>query len=425
MIESLILLTKEFIISQGYWAVFLLTTTEQFIFPIPADIFITTATSHGLIFSKVLLIVLAASLIGSVIGYFLGKWLGHPIAVWLFKEKNVNKAEAFISKWGLLGVIVAGISPIPFKLVTWMAGIFEMPFGRYMLGVIIGRMPRYILTAGIGSYIYTSKWDVKSSLGAAFLGMLQGITEFLPISSSGHLVIAEHFMKLPLHASELLTFDIFLHGGSLLAIVIYFYKDFWQIIQEVGRMIFKGWLPKGALSLNLALGTLPAIFGALIFGGFIETNLRALPSIAIAFLLIGVFYFFVAWKGRKNNDETLTARKAVLMGLAQTLALIPGVSRSGITIGTGVWMGLTRKAAARFSFLLGGIAILAANIYNLLSINADSVLPDMQFILTGTITSFAFSLASIAFLIKFLEKYTLRTFAVYLILAGITILSFF
>ena len=219
----------------GYYGIFFLTAIEQFIFPIPADVFVGFGTSIGLSFSSVLAVVIVAAIIGSIIGYYLGKWIGHPIMTWLFGKEKIEEAEKFVKKWGIWGVIGAGISPIPFKLVTWSAGIFEMPFYKFMIGVLLGRIPRYLVTAYAGTIIYKTGFYASMDMSAVILGIFQGITEFLPISSSGHLVIMEHFLKIPFTADKMITFDILLHGGSLAAIVIYFWKDWWQVLKEMWK----------------------------------------------------------------------------------------------------------------------------------------------------------------------------------------------
>jgi len=183
-------------------------------------------------------------------------------------------------------------------------------------------------------------------------------------------------------------------------------------------------LETNSLAFRLAAATIPAILAGLFFGEAISNSLRSLHAIAICFILSGFIYFYASWKGINNTHETVSLKKSIIIGLAQVVALIPAVSRSGMTITTGVYLGLTRKAAARFSFLLGGIAILAANVYSLFSLGNGAPLPQLDFILIGALTAFFASLLAISLLMKLLEKYTLRPFGVYLILAGSFILSF-
>ncbi len=420
-------IVRDVIHNYGYIGIFSLTAMEQFIFPVPADVFVAIGTSLGLPLVRVLFYVLLAALVGSYIGYFLGKWLGLPVMRWLFGQRKLDKGEKFIEKYGMWGVIVAGLTPLPFKIVTWTAGIFEMPLGRFTLGVLLGRMPRYIVTGYAASLIYRTKFYASTEMSAVILGTLQGLTEFLPISSSGHLAIAEHFLKLPpaIAAADLEIFDIFLHGGSLLAILLYFWRDWVEVLKDLWHMLTKWTFRKNTLAAKLALGTIPAILAGLMFGGFIGSRLRGLTTIALFLMLAAAFYLYAEWKGGKSDQETVGIKKSLLIGSAQALALIPGVSRSGATIATGMLMGLKRDAAAKFSFMLGGIAILAANVYALFSIRNGAVMPDLTFTLFGAAASFIISLLSISWLLKFLEKRTLRPFSFYLMILGALILMVF
>jgi len=262
-------------------------------------------------------------------------------------------------------------------------------------------------------------------MSAVILGAVQGITEFLPISSSGHLVITEAFLKVPMEASQLFTFDIFLHGASLLAIILYFWKDWLDVLKEIFNMIKKRALNTDSMAFKLAIGTIPAIIAALLFEDYISSHLRSLNAIAIFFILVGALFFYTSEKGRWNFRKKIGLKKAIIIGCAQALALIPGVSRAGSTIATGTLLGLKREHAARFSFMLGGIAILAANVYTLISLsNGEVQMPKLSFLLAGSITTFLCSLFAISFLLRFLKKNTLRPFGIYLVLAGIAILSF-
>ena len=183
---------------------------------------------------------------------------------------------------------------------------------------------------------------------------------------------------------------------------------------------------KNTLAAKLIIGTIPAIIAGLLFAGYIGSQFRQLHYIATFFIIISLFFIYAEWKSEKATHEEVNIKKSLIIGSAQALALIPGVSRAGTTIATGMLFGLKREAAAKFSFMLGGIAILAANVYALISIQGGGVtMPDLTFTLIGTVTSFIFSLCSIAWLIKFLKKHTLRIFAFYLILVGVILLWVF
>jgi undecaprenyl-diphosphatase len=422
--HALIEIAKTIIHQYGYIGVFLLTSLDQFIFPFPLDILITISTSIGLTLKKIMPIICVATLLGASIGYLLGKFLGHPAFIKLFGKKRLDKGEIFIKKWGMPGIVVAGLAPFPFQIVTWVAGIFEIPFYKFITAVLIGRVSRYFVVALAGIFVFKTKFYATTEMSAMILGTLQGITEFLPISSSGHLVILENFLNTPISPEHLATFDIILHGGSLLAILVYFWRDWASVIKEIFIMLKGKITLKDSMMLKLILGTIPAIAGGLLFGKAIMGTLRELHQIAIWFIISAIFYFIADWKYRNGTNENITTKKSVLIGLAQAIALIPSVSRSGATIATGMLLGLKRKAAARFSFLLGGVAIMAANVYALVSIEKGIAMPPLDFVLLGFVTSFIFSLLAIAFLLKYLEKHTLRVFGIYLLIAGVLILSF-
>lgn len=425
----MITIIKDIIQHYGYFGIFSIIGLEQFILPlpIPPDVFVVLGTKAGLITKNILFYVALATLIGSYMGYFLGKYLGHPVMRRFFGKK-LDKGEDFIKKYGVWGVILAGLTPFfPFKIVTWTCGIFEMPLGRYTLGILFGRIPRYLITSYAAVLITKTKFYASVTMSSVILGAVQGLTEFLPISSSGHLAIMENFLKLPpnITSANLETFDIFLHGGSLLAIIIYFWKDWVNVLKEFWHMITRRVFKKETLTAKLIIGTLPAIFAALLFKDLLENQLRAIYYIVAGFILNAIIYLYAEWKGKNNTRESINLKKSLLVGVAQAVALIPSVSRSGFTLATGMLLGLKREAAAKFSFMLGGVALAAANIYGLLSLRNHPVMPGLSFTLIGTITSFVISLLTISWLLKFLERHTLRPFAFYLMLISALILLVF
>ena len=423
--HELIAIAKGIVEHYGYFGIFFLTTIEQFIFPIPSDIFISTGTSLGLPFFNVLLVASIATILGSTLGYFLGKTLGHPVFVWIFGKKRLEKAENIIKRWGMLGIILVGFTPFPFKIITWSAGIFELPYRKFILGVLLGRIPRYILTAFAATLIIKTKFYATTDMSAIILGLMQGVTEFLPISSTGHLALLEHFLHLPIPKEQMEIFDILLHGASLLAILVFFYKDWIAVFKELWGMIKTRTIDRHSLALKLAIGTVPAIIAGLIFASPILNKLQSLTSIAICFLITGVLYLYTLIRKHPETHDTPNLKQSALIGLAQATALIPAISRSGFTILAGLFLGLKREAAARFSFMLGGVSIFAATCYAAISIGHGAVVPNMKFILFGVIPSFLSSLFAISFLIKYLQKHTLKVFGVYLLIIGTLILVLF
>lgn len=253
---------------------------------------------------------------------------------------------------------------------------------------------------------------------AFVLGVLQGVTEFLPISSSGHLVIGEWVFGLKVDGLK--SFDVALHIGSLLAIFVYFRNDVWGLLKAFARLFggkFDGEYAK--LILFIVIGTLPAVFAGLFLEKQIDAVFRNINMIGISMMVVGVIFVIGEWvhkKVAKESDE-LTLKKVLVIGIAQAVALIPGVSRSGSTIVAGLFQGTARESAARFSFLLGMPAILGAGILTALkSSGGASISFDLMFF--GAFVSFVFSLLSVWFLMKFLKKHTLLVFAIYLIVVG-------
>lgn len=272
-----------------------------------------------------------------------------------------------------------------------------------------------------------------SILEALVLGILQGITEFLPISSSGHLVVAESLMKLPVESLK--SFDIAIHFGTLLAILIYFYKDFLAIL--AGDIQFENITAKTAdgdaqTSLikrkrpmlgYLIIGTVPAVIVGLFLGDWLDEFFRNKTSVAITLMLVGLLFFVAEWINKKVPATKINLKNTVLIGIAQSIALIPGVSRSGSTISAGLSLGLKREESARFSFLLGGVAIAAATAFSCYKIfKGEFTLPQWDILITGVLSSFAVGLLAISFLMRYLKKHTLNIFAFYRIILGLVVL---
>ncbi|MGL4497547.1 MAG: undecaprenyl-diphosphate phosphatase, partial [Planktothrix sp.] len=265
-------------------------------------------------------------------------------------------------------------------------------------------------------------------LQAFFLGLIQGVTEFLPISSTAHLKVIPVILGWGDPGS---TFTAIIQLGSIVAVVGFFWQDLtqvvtgsWKAIQEkdYNSVDFR-------LALGIGLGTIPIVFFGLLIKVLIpdydNSPLRSMEVIAIASLVMAFLLGLAEKKGTKKRDfEHLTPRDGVLMGLAQALALIPGVSRSGSTITAGLFLGLERATAARFSFLLGIPAITLAGIVELKSVFIDGV-GNIQILplLVGLISSWVFSYLSIAWLIRYLQSKSTWIFVWYRLAFGVAILT--
>lgn len=266
------------------------------------------------------------------------------------------------------------------------------------------------------------------------LGILQGLGEFLPISSSAHLAAIPSFLGWEYQG---LAYDVMLHAGTLLAVLIYFARDWHEILRDAFVPLFKREEGKSvfqALKENisekpdtagllwlLVIATIPAgIFGVLL-DDIAENTFRGPRWMAANLIIFSIFIFMADRKAAQIRDERgLTLKHALIIGLAQCLALMPGASRSGMTIMAALFLGYTRPSAARFSFLLstpviGGAALLKAMKFSAADIN-------MPFIL-GIAASFITGLLVISFFMKWLKKHGLMPFLVYRVLLGLAILS--
>jgi len=199
------------------------------------------------------------------------------------------------------------------------------------------------------------------SLHIVILGIVQGLTEFLPISSSAHLVLLPRLLNWPEHG---LVFDVAMHFGSLIAVVYYFRHEVLRMTCAWFQSLVGGKADQDSLlAWWVVIGTLPTIAVGFLFEGNIENLLRAPWIVAVASICFGLLLWLADRSVQRQRDEyTLTLKDVLIIGCSQVLALIPGTSRSGITITLGLFVGLSRKAAARFSFLLAMPVIFASGV---------------------------------------------------------------
>ncbi len=261
-----------------------------------------------------------------------------------------------------------------------------------------------------------------SILQAIFLGLIQGLTEFIPVSSSGHLLLMHNALSIE---TDALAFDVALHAGTLLALISFFWKDIWELLQSLYKKN-----EKTHLALLLILATIPAAVLGFLLEGLAESSFRSPTLVAWTMVLFGglmlVADYLYERHRRHTSLEKVSLRQALAMGFAQAVALIPGVSRSGSTITTGLLVGLDRVAATRFSFLLG-IPITTGAILKVFTENgAFSQVSDQSGVfVAGILTAFLSGLFAIRFMIGYLGKNGLSVFAYYRIGLGLTVLVFF
>ena len=256
------------------------------------------------------------------------------------------------------------------------------------------------------------------------LGLIQGFTEFLPVSSSGHLVLLPYLLGWHEQGLEM---DVALHVGTLSAVLLYFWKDIWEMATHFSYYIFRGFCPQDRdapvrLALSLIVATLPAVIAGYILKKTGLGMVRQVGVIATTTILFAVVLFMADRLGAKNKDlNHITPGKGFLIGLAQAIALIPGVSRSGICISAGLGLGLTRLAAARFAFLMSIPSITGAatlTLFDALQAGNPVLWDNIGF---GILFSALAGLAAIHFMLAFLNRYSLNAFVIYRLCLGITL----
>ena len=272
---------------------------------------------------------------------------------------------------------------------------------------------------------------------AILMGIVQGLSEFLPISSSAHLVFTSNFYKviknIPIvqSSNEEVFFDIMVHLGTLIAVLIFFRKDIMNILKAMWHALKnKDWSDKEAkLGLYICVGTIITIVLALPINEIAE-KLVYKPAIVGGLLFItGFTLLYSEYKSKKLEKKTdnVDLKTSILIGLAQGLAALPGFSRSGWTIATGLFCGLDRITSARYSFLLSIPIILGASmVYPLVKINvAEAVGYNWSAIIAGTIVSGITGYLCIKYFMRFISKFSLAIFGYYCIIAGIATAVFF
>lgn len=251
-----------------------------------------------------------------------------------------------------------------------------------------------------------------STLQAAILGLVQGLGEFLPISSSAHLVLIPWLFK---WNDPGLTFDIALHIGTLIAVAIYFWKDWLKLITK-GLTDVRS--TEGKLFWYLVAATIPGAVVGFLLEKKAETIFREPILIATMLILLGVLLYWADRRGVKHIEmNRITFRTSLFIGLSQALAIIPGVSRSGITMTMGLLMGLTREGAARFSFLLAAPIIFGAALVKLPFLISNPSILTINFII-GILVSFVIGILSIGFLLRYVQTNNFLPFAWYRFILG-------
>lgn len=258
---------------------------------------------------------------------------------------------------------------------------------------------------------------------AFFLALIQGLTEFLPVSSSAHLILPSQILG---WADQGLAFDVAVHVGTLVAVMIYFRKEVVSLLSAWVASIFQGDRSKEAkLAWMIVIATIPACVFGLLMKDFIEMYLRSAWVIATTTIIFGLLLWWVDSNAKQLDDEYQAGwKKAVVIGLAQAMAMIPGTSRSGATITAALYLGFTREAAARFSFLMSiPIIMLAGGYLGLKLVTGDEPV-DIGALSIGIVTSFVSAYACIHVFLKLVTRMGMLPFVIYRLILGFGLMAF-
>jgi undecaprenyl-diphosphatase len=250
-------------------------------------------------------------------------------------------------------------------------------------------------------------------LESILLGLIQGLTEWLPVSSSGHLVIAQELLKIKVP----LIFDVILHFGTLLAVFAFFWKDIVKILKSLIKLDFKS--ESGKLIKFIIIGTIPVAFAGVIFHDIVKSLFQNLFAVSIALIINGILLFLTKFPKDKKEMSYLDS---LIVGFAQAFALIPGISRSGSTISTGLLRGVKKEYVFKFSFLLSIPAILAANVWELNNTIISNTNVDFVSYFIGMIVAAIVGYISLKFLFQILKKEKFYLFSFYCLILGIILL---
>lgn len=255
------------------------------------------------------------------------------------------------------------------------------------------------------------------------LALVQGITEFLPISSSAHLILVPVLTGWP---DQGLAFDVAVHAGTLMAVMVYFRHELLHMTVAGVASLGGRWSPDAKLAWVVVLATVPVVIAGLLGKSFIEESLRSPLVIATTAIVFGLALWWSDVAGKRVREESSIGwRDAVVVGLAQAIALIPGTSRSGITMTAGLMLGLTREAAARFSFLLSIPTLIASNVLIGRDLIAQPDSVDWGILALGVVVAGVSAYACIKLFIRLLSRTGMLPYVIYRLVLGVILFWIF
>jgi undecaprenyl-diphosphatase len=257
-----------------------------------------------------------------------------------------------------------------------------------------------------------------TTLQSVIMGAVQGVTEFLPISSSAHLVVIPWIFHMDEGNIHKLTYDVVLHFGTLLSLLVVYAGRLAAVCREDFRMVKEG-APGRCLLLKIAVGTIPAAVAGLLLKDIIETRLRAPYIVVFTLFAVSLVMLLAERIGTSRKERDVTFLFALAIGIAQAIALVPGISRSGITITAAMLLGMRRSEAVNFSFLLSIPIVLGVSLHEGRHVSFGG--PESSLYLVGALSAFVFGTVSLKFLIGYLRKHSLDVFAYYRIALAVVI----
>ena len=251
------------------------------------------------------------------------------------------------------------------------------------------------------------------TLQLILLSVVQGLTEFLPVSSSAHLVLLSEFLG---EEDQGIIFDVGVHFGTLMAALVYFRSDLKKMIINLGSHKFLS--KENNLTANLIIAVIPILLLGFLLRDFVNLNLRNSEVIAYATIIFGILLYTAQVRKGKENLDSVSLKQALIIGLFQCLALIPGTSRSGITITAGLFLGLSATAASRFSFLLAIPTIGAIALAELIRVSFIDIMDNGVELSIALIISFLVAYISIDMFLKLIDRIGFTPFVIYRLLLG-------
>ena len=285
--------------------------------------------------------------------------------------------------------------------------------------------------------------EILELLKVVFLGIVEGITEWLPISSTGHLILVEEFVKLDVSKAFWEMFMVVIQLGAILAVVVLYWKDIWpfrnkkpkhenvtKVEKAAGTLCRFVKIDKMIMWLKIMVSCLPAILIGLPFDDFIEKKFNNWFVVAVMLIVYGVLFLVVEDYNEKRTVKIhsiadITWKTALLIGIFQVLALIPGTSRSGATIIGGILLGASRTVAAEYTFFLAIPVMFGASLLKIVKFGFDFTSWELTILGVGTVVSFVVSILAIKFLMGYIKKHDFKAFGWYRIVLGIIVMLFF